>query len=233
MKLHTLQHVHFEGLANLEKWAAKAEFSISFTRLYADAALPRVADIDWLVVMGGPMNIYEEDRYPWLAEEKRFIAEAIAENKIVLGICLGAQLISDVLGGKVYRNGEKEIGWFPVSLTPEAAESVVFSALPPRFTAFHWHGDTFHLAPGATRTAQSDACAVQAFEANGGRVVGLQFHLESSAESIRLLIDNCGDELAPEPYIQREHEILSQEHYLGEINTTMTTLLDAVKRNFA
>jgi GMP synthase-like glutamine amidotransferase len=233
MNLHYLQHVPFEGLANLEEWAAKEGFSISAVKLFADQALPDMADVDWLVVMGGPMNIYEEDLYPWLAREKKFIAEAIENNKIVLGICLGAQLISDVLGGKVYRNGQKEIGWFPVSLTPEAGNSTVFASLPPRFMAFHWHGDTFQLAPGATRIAHSDACAIQAFEANGERVIGLQFHLESSAESIRLLIDNCGDELSPAPYIQRAPEIVSAEHYLGEINDTMSALLDAVKRKFA
>jgi len=91
------------------------------------------------------MNIYEEAEYPWLAREKRFIRQAIRSGKVVLEICLGAQLIADVLGASITRNAHKKIGWFPVGLTPEACTTGLFDFLPPRFTAFHWHGDTFAL----------------------------------------------------------------------------------------
>lgn len=229
MRLHFLQHVAFEGLANIEVWAKQQGFTITCTRLYQGEKLPEVNQLDWLVVMGGPMNIYEEKEYPWLAAEKRFIAEAVESNKIVLGICLGAQLIADVLGGKVYRNDQKEIGWYPVSLTAEARNSSVFSVLPKSFIAFHWHGDTFHLPPGATRIAESEACRIQAFEYNHGRVIGLQFHLESSADSIQLLLDNCGEELVDGRYIQKAHEILPREKPLEEINRFMGMILERLK----
>ncbi|MBI4388853.1 MAG: type 1 glutamine amidotransferase, partial [Nitrospinae bacterium] len=174
MRLHYLQHVPFEDLANIEVWARNKGHRISQTRFFANEPLPPVEAFDWLVVLGGPMNIYEEDRYPWLADEKRFIAQAVERKKVVLGICLGAQLLADVLGGKVVKNAHKEIGWFPVSLTGEGQRSAVTRNLPQRFPAFHWHGDTFHLPTGCERLAESEACANQAF-AYQGRAVGLQF----------------------------------------------------------
>lgn len=105
-------------------------------------------DFDWLIIMRGSMNIYEEEKYPWLAVEKKFIARTIESGKIVLGICLGSQLIADVLGGRVSRNKYRELGWFPVTLTKEAKDSPVFSALPARFNVFQWHGDTFKIPQG-------------------------------------------------------------------------------------
>ena len=85
------------------------------------------------------MNVYENEKFPWLVEEKEFIRKAISESKIVLGICLGAQLIADVLGGKIYKNEFNEIGWYPVSLTEDAQQSAVFNSLPDEFVPFHWH----------------------------------------------------------------------------------------------
>ena len=177
-----------------------------------------------LVVMGGPMNIYEEDRYPWLIREKAFIADAIAQGKLILGVCLGAQLIADVLGGPVSSNQFKEIGWLPVSLTAAAASSPLFSNLPPEFIAFHWHGDTFQIPPGAVHAASSSGCAHQAF-AYTNKVVGLQFHLESTTSSIQKLIDNCHDELVSEPYIQTPAEMLAPGHFSLEIDKIMNKFL--------
>jgi len=127
VKLHYLQHVPFENLANIEVWAKEKGHSISKTQLFNGESFPQMNDFDWLVIMGGPMNIYQEKEYPWLAKEKRFIAEAIDNNKIVLGICLGAQLIADVLGGIIYKSKHQEIGWFPVSLTTGAKKSIIFN----------------------------------------------------------------------------------------------------------
>ena len=179
---------------------------------------------DWLIVMGGPMNIYQEKEYPWLVKEKQFIDEAIKAGKIILGICLGAQLIADVLGGKVSKNDYKEIGWFPVTKTVEGEKSRFFKVLPDRFMAFHWHGDTFDLPPGALRLAESQCCKNQAFEYNG-KVFGFQFHLESSEASIKRLIDNCREELTEGVYIQTENEILAETSYLKEIKQNMNKLL--------
>ncbi|MFZ2445088.1 MAG: type 1 glutamine amidotransferase [Syntrophobacteraceae bacterium] len=232
MRLHYLQHVAFEGPANIALWANKHHFEISGTHLYRWEKPPSPEQLDWLVVMGGPMNIYEEKEYPWLAAEKKYIREAIENNKIVLGICLGAQLIADVLGAEVIRNKYKEIGWFPVALRPDAGPSAPFRGFSEEFIAFHWHGDTFSLPPGATMLAESEACPAQAFSYNGGRVLALQFHLESSPESVLSLIQNCSDELVDGEYIQGPDAIMERTEHFSEIYKTMLVMLDNMKAAF-
>ncbi len=224
MRLHSFEHVPFEDLAKIGVWGKNQGYLLSRTRFYANDRLPSWSEFDWLVVMGGPMNIYEEDRYPWLTREKACIADAIAHGKLVLGVCLGAQLIADVLGGPVSPNHFKEIGWLPVSLTATASSSPLFHNLPSEFIAFHWHGDTFKIPPGALATASSLGCANQAFTYTN-KVAGLQFHLESTPASVKNLLANCGAELVPGPYIQTPAEMLAPEHFFLEIEKIMNTLL--------
>jgi len=230
MKIHYLQHVPFETPASIEQWALNHKHSLSATRLYVNDSLPPVENLDWLIVMGGPMNIYEDNQYPWLTKEKRFIEQAIATNKTVIGICLGSQLIADVLGSKVYPGEDKEIGWFPIEFTNEARNSTVFDTLPQRLTVFHWHGDTFDLPTGATRLAYSAACQNQAFIYHE-KVLGLQFHLESTPESVSQLIKNCGDELVDVKYIQQPSEMLTPVDNFDKINTVMNSILDKLASN--
>lgn len=225
MKVHYLQHVPFEGLASIEPWAKSKDHALSATRFYNNEPLPKVEDIDSLVIMGGPMNIYEESKYPWLAQEKKFVEQAIEKEKIILGICLGSQLIADVLGAKVFQNPYKEIGWFPIELTSEAQTSQVFNVLPKQLTVFHWHGDTFELPSGATRMARSEGCENQAF-IYGERVVALQFHLESTKGSVQKIIENCVDELVEGRYIQKPEEMLSREDNFRQINEAMHGILE-------
>lgn len=230
MRIHSLEHEPFEGLANIEIWAKKKGHSISRTLLFNNEELPDMNDFDWLFIMGGSMNIYEDNKYPWLASEKNFIAEAIAHKKVVIGICLGSQLIADVLGGRVSKNRYKEIGWFQVSLAKEARNSSIFSALPSKFMAFHWHGDTFKIPSGAARIAESEGCANQAFEY--GRVIGLQFHLEYSAGSINIMFKNCGDEIVKGKYIQKPDEIVSHIGNVAGTQRLLDMLLDNMEREF-
>ena len=228
IRMHYLQHVPFEDLANIEVWAKEKGFSITSTKLYSDESLPMRDEFDWLVIMGGPMNIYEEHIYRWLGQEKRFIEQAISDGKLVLGICLGAQLIADVLGGKVHKNKYKEIGWFDVELTADAKNSRVFNNLGERFIAFHWHGDTFDIPPGCIHAAKSEVCANQAFATEDGKVVGLQFHLETSRESVEKLLNYCKDDIIDSgKYVQSEEEMLSKaDEYLKAINEQMVKLLE-------
>jgi len=227
MKIHYLQHVPFEDLANIEAWAKSRSHELTSTMLFFNETLPEIADFDWLIIMGGPMNIYEHDKYPWLAKEKEFIRQAIACCKIVLGVCLGAQLIADVLGGIVRKNEHREIGWFPVRLTEQGKASPIFSVLPESFVALHWHGDTFEVPPKALRTAESLACKNQAFAL--GKAIGLQFHLESSQSSIDHLLENCADELTEEPYVQSACELSAQQDRFSEIQGLMELFLDRME----
>ena len=140
MRIHYLQHVPFEGPANIALWAAERGHAVTGTRLFRGDPLPDVDCMDLLVVLGGPMNVDQHDGYPWLLEEKRLIGQAIDCGTSVLGICLGAQLAAAVLGARVQRNPHKEIGWFNVSLTGHGRTSGFFRGLPAEFIAFHWHG---------------------------------------------------------------------------------------------
>ncbi|MDT3700393.1 MAG: type 1 glutamine amidotransferase [Thermincola sp.] len=231
MRIHYLQHVPFEAPANIIKWAESHNHSITATRLYMNEQLPGLKDFDWLVVMGGPMNIYQIEEFPWLTKEKEFIRQAILANHVVLGICLGAQLIADVLGAKVYRNQHKEIGWFPITLTEVAKKSALCWDLPDSFTALHWHGDTFDLPPGALLMATSEACLNQAFLYKD-RVLGLQFHLEVDQESLSSLLENCRAELVNGPFIQADRQIRSAEDSLMEIEIILWKVLDKMAAAF-
>jgi GMP synthase (glutamine-hydrolysing) len=223
MKIHWFQHVPFEGLGSIEPWLRAAGHALSCTRLHAGEAPPPM-DYDWLIVMGGPMNIYEEQAHPWLAAEKRAIRDAIDGGRRVLGICLGAQLIADVLGAQVTRNAHKEIGWFPVELTLQGQLSPLFADFPPRFEAYHWHGDTFGLPPDAVHVARSEACAQQAF-VRGTRVAGLQFHLETTPASAAELIDNARQDIVPAPYVQSAETMLAGPARFARLNHLMDGLL--------
>ncbi len=226
INIHYLQHVPFEGPAKIGEWALANEHKLTSTKLYEDVTLPSVNSIDWLVVMGGPMNIYEEKEYPWLVPEKKFISEAIEADKTVLGVCLGAQLIADVLGAKVYKGQHKEIGWFPLELTFEAKASKLFGGLPEQFTVFHWHGDTFDLPAGAIQLARSKGCEQQAFLYNN-RVLGLQFHLESTVESVHKLVQHCKSDISEGEYVQEAELMLSESQgYTLDLHQILESLLE-------
>ena len=201
MKIRYLQHVPFEDVAYIGNWAKKNGLHLDQIKLYHDDPYPPLSDFDVLIIMGGPMGVYDEQKYAWLKTEKAYILKAIENNKIVVGICLGAQLIAMVLGAKIYPNPHKEIGWFPVYKKPQSHNTSMGKILPESFMAFHWHGDTFDIPKGAFHLAESKACKNQAF-VYLNRVIALQFHLESTQSSIESLIQNCGDELISAPFIQ-------------------------------
>jgi GMP synthase-like glutamine amidotransferase len=217
-------------MANIEVWANEKGYPVRKTLLYEGEELPLLSSFDWLVVMGGPMGVHDEKQYPWLVSERKFIRQSIATGKIVLGVCLGAQLIADAMGGKVTKNPHKEIGWHSVLMADEARNSPIFQALPREFMAFQWHGDTFSIPTGARRLAYSEACQDQAFEI--GRAIGLQFHLESSKESIELLIENCGGDLAEGKYVQDAAKIRAGMGSLPEIKAILTQLLDRIDADY-
>lgn len=230
MRLHGIRHESFEKEGEIAAWAAARGHSLTHTDLWNGEALPELSTFDFLVVMGGPMGAYDEDKFAWMAAEKRFIRQAAEAGKLLLGVCLGAQLMSAVLGGSVTKNRHREIGWHMVDAGPEAANSRVFSSLPARYEAFHWHGDTFSIPPGALWTAKSEACDNQAFEMNGGRIVGLQFHLETNAASMADIAANCADELnvdpAGFPYVQGASAMAQRPERLDALRGLLDQLLD-------
>ena len=225
MNIHYLQHVPFEGLGSIEQWAIAHGHHLSVTRLYAADHLPALERFDMLVIMGGPMSVHDEYEHVWLKAEKWFVKQAIDAGKPVLGICLGAQLIAEVLGGTVEPGKQKEIGWFPITLSPEFAASNLGHRFPESINVFHWHGETFTIPDGAQRIASSEACENQGFVYND-RVVGLQFHLETTHISAESIISNSAHELVEGPFIQSEDEMLADEMRFAEINRLMQIFLE-------
>ena len=166
-------------------------FPFRETRLHSGDGLPRdTSNLRGLIVMGGPMNVDEIDKYPYLFEEVRLIEKMISESKPVLGICLGSQLIAKALGEKIYPNKHKEVGWYPIELTENAASDPVFSSCPQKIKVLHWHGDTFDLPKGAVHLARSSRCENQAFRW-GKTTYGLQFHLEVTPNMLKSWISSA------------------------------------------
>lgn len=228
MRVHGLQHVDFEGLGHIQQWIMDRGHSLTMTRFYAGESLPALGDFDRLVIMGGPMNIYEDDQYPWLADERAFIREALAAGKSAVGVCLGAQLLADALGSKVYKGHFQEIGWLPIQVTPEGRTNPLWQGLDPEPIVLHWHGDTFDVPAGTVHLAKSEGCNSQAFLYEN-RVLGLQFHMESTPATVQSILANCGHEIVKGPYVQSAEHIAARAAdpatFTG-INRLLETLLD-------
>jgi GMP synthase-like glutamine amidotransferase len=227
MRLHVLKHMPFEGPGAVATWAAERGHALRTTELAYGQALPLPADFDGLVLMGGPMSVNEEDRYPWLRPEKALVRESLAAGKRILGVCLGAQMIASALGAQVRPNELKEIGWFPLESLPSAVGHPLWAAMPRTLPVFHWHGETFDLPPGAVHLARSAACEHQAY-AIGGRVLALQCHLEVDQKSLREMVEGGADEIdLGQPFIQSAAVMLGQAEALERLAPLLRALLDA------
>jgi GMP synthase-like glutamine amidotransferase len=225
MKAHVLQHVPFEDIGSIRSWLEARQAEITYTQFWGDDTLPKLEGLDLLIVLGGPMSANDEEAFPWLPLEKQYIREAVQKGIPTLGICLGAQLIASAMGARIYKHAHKEIGWFDITATPYGENCFRF---PKRCLAFHWHGETFDLPPGAIHLAKSSGCENQAFQI-GRHVIGLQFHLEIMPENVYALIDNCRGELIPGPYIQIEEKLrqVAAPTY-AKINSVMSDLLSYI-----
>jgi GMP synthase-like glutamine amidotransferase len=225
MKIHYLQHEPDEGPGGVAAWAAERGHAIAGSRLFAGDAVPGLEGVDLLVVLGGGMNANDTERHPWLQAERRLIGEAVDAGRRVLGICLGAQLLADVLGGRVRRNPQPEIGWFPVRKTPQGEGVPLFAGFPAAAEVFHWHADTFDLPPGAVRVAESDACANQAFVL-GPRIAGVQFHPEMTPTIAAGIVAAEGGALPAGRWVQPADEILAGDMRFRQMQGWLWDLLD-------
>lgn len=227
MRVQGFRHADFEDFGCIAPALAGRGHHLRATRWYAGETPPGSDAYDALLVMGGPMNIYEDAAHPWLRAEKAAIAAAIDAGRPVLGICLGAQLVADVLGAPTTRNAHPEIGWFDVTLAPQAAQSWAFAGFPERFRAFHWHGDTFAIPAGARSLMRSEACANQAFAlrtASGAKVAAIQFHLEVTAADARVWFGH--ETPPPARHVQSPARVLGELDAFAKNNRLMLRLLD-------
>ena len=232
MRIHCFQHASYEKPGTIKEWADINGHSISYTLLFQDDhTFPGQEDFDVLLVMGGAMNVDEEDRFPWLINEKDFILQTIKTGKKCIGICLGAQLISNALSERVYSNEEKEIGIFPVSFTGHALELEFFRHLSNTYHVLHWHGDTFDLPDSAILIASTEVCRNQAYLV-GKSILCFQFHFEMNPELLEAFIINDGYELEEKGrYIQSEEEIRKNAGLLNKNREDLFIILDKFFQN--
>lgn len=232
MKIHCLQHLKNDTLGNIGTWIDKKGYKLTKTLLYEDAFFPILQEFDLLLIMGGTMSVYQEEEYPWLRPEKEFVRKTIESGKPVLGSCFGAQMIAEVLGGKVTKNPYKEIGWHTVRFiegkieqsSSKARASNLPACMFPEFTGFMWHGDTFEIPAGAVKLFESEACPNQGFIYNE-KVLGLQFHPEANRQWVRNLIRDSGHDLVQGKYIQSEKEILGKESFFDSSGNMAFSLM--------
>ncbi len=183
MNVLVIKHVDIEGPGLIEDCLREERIPYQILTLKSGLHLPKLDPLTHIVILGGPMNVFEEDQYPFLREEDLFIKEALQRGKSILGICLGAQLIAKALGAKVFKAPAKEIGWYDVSLTRIGSIDPFFFRLPKTFSVFQWHEDTFEIPHHAILIATSSLVPYQAFR-YGENAYGLQFHLEVTREMI-------------------------------------------------
>ena len=222
IRMAVLQHVEFEGPAAIADWAAARGVPVRVFHLDRNGILPSIYDFDMLTVMGGPMSANDQAQLDWLGPEIALVREAIAAEKTVFGVCLGAQMIAKAMGVRVYPGSAKEIGWFPVERT---GEHPLFDGLPDSFTPLHWHGETFDLPHGAKLLAKSKITVNQAF-AVGQRVLGVQFHMEATEDSVRMLVKAAAHEVGCGPFEQQPGIILANLGQCARLRPLLETVLD-------
>jgi GMP synthase (glutamine-hydrolysing) len=210
MNVLIIKHVDMEGPGLVEDFLKRERIPYEILSPRSNTRFPKPHGFTHIVLLGGPMNVYEEDHYPFLKGEDLFIKEAIQRGMRILGFCLGAQLISKALGAKVYRAPKKEIGWYDVSLTEDGTGDSLFSGFPKTFSVFQWHEDTFEIPRAARLTATSPSVPNQAFR-YGENAYGLQFHLEVTEAMIREWMNEYEEEFQyPKSPPFSKDEILTQ-----------------------
>jgi GMP synthase-like glutamine amidotransferase len=225
-RIHWIQHVPFEHLGHLEALLGAWNVSLTCTRAYGGEPYPGPDDFDALVVMGGPMSVNDGAHLPWIAREIECIESAIAAQRAVLGVCLGAQMITRALGAAVVDNGQREIGWFGLEPYPAARKDPLTRAICRPDRVLHWHGEVAELPDGAIALARSQACGLQAYRWQR-HVLALQFHLEMTREGAQELISACRHEMTPSAdFVQSEIEILGPHDYFARAEAALGELLE-------
>lgn len=228
MKIHVLEHSPIGYPNYMDIWAKANGHQVSITKMCESPDLAKIEDYDLLLVLGGKMSAYQEEEFPWLRTEKEYIRKAISSNKFVLGICLGSQLIAEVIGGKVFLHEHWEIGFMPMRLTEEGKRNPFFYNIPEKFMAIEFHQDTFSLPESALLLASSPGCKNQAFSI-GDRVIGLQFHPEITKEQAGEICEELFENHDfSSNYIQIPEEILSNAEYFDNQGNILCTLLENI-----
>lgn len=211
-KVWVLQHHPIENLGSIAAALEGAALAWQYVRTFEGQPVPRnMKGAGGLVLMGGPMGVYETDRYPFLRDEMRLIEDALKGGRPVLGVCLGSQLLAAALGAKVVKAPSKEIGWYPVRLLAAAHNDRLLRGVQQSFVALHWHGDIFDLPVEAVALASSDKTPYQAFR-YGERAYGLLFHVEVTSRIVAAMVREFAAELDEAKVDGEEVQAKAREH---------------------
>lgn len=232
MRLQMFEHMSSKTNCNITKWAAINGHELNRTKLHKNDSMPDLDSFDWLIVMGGPQDAWDEENHPWLRLEKDFILEAVHAGKIVLAICLGVQILAEAMGSRAFRNEHREFGWQTVSVLPEGRDSFLFKDIPDSFTTWHWHGDHFDLPSDCVRLAESPVSANQAFVHKARPVVGLQFHPETTIELAHEFLDRYKYKWKEGLYVRPKDEIKNQTNKLKDNYWLAKALLDNIIKQY-
>ena len=223
MNILCITHADFESPGVIETWANERGYKFTISRPYKGELLSLKSHYDFLIVMGGPQSPLELDNAPYLEDEIKLIQQAIEHNKLVIGFCLGAQLIGEALGAKTLRSPEKEVGVFPLSLTKEAENDPLMKEFPNSFPVMHWHNDMPGLTESSTLLGYSQGCPRQIVKYKN-LVYGFQCHFEITLQGIKTMIKAVPGDLKPSKFTQSAEELLQQDY--DAINQTMFKILD-------
>lgn len=223
MKILCITHADFETPGVIQDWATSKNFDFKIVKPYKSENCLQENDFDFLIIMGGPQSACNLAQYPYLHDEVKLIKQAIDQNKIVLGFCLGAQLIGIALDAPASRSPEKEVGVFPVTLTDAAAKDPILKDFKNTFDVIHWHNDMPGLTPDSQVLASSAGCPRQIIRYKDN-VYGLQCHLEITKDGIETMINECPDDLRPSKFTQTKEQLLANNYY--SINALMIQILD-------
>ena len=212
-----LQHIECEDLGTMGPAMSKRRIGYRYVRLFDGEPVPKgLEQYSGLIILGGPMNVYEEDQYPYLKEEDILIKKGMEIGIPILGICLGGQLIAKAGNARVREGAKKEIGWYELQITSGGMKDTGFKGFPEKLMVFQWHGDTFDIPAGATQIASSALFANQAYRIKDN-IYGLQFHLEVTAEVIRQWISEYQDELSSLDYIDPDRIITDTAKHMDNL----------------
>jgi GMP synthase-like glutamine amidotransferase len=233
MRIQLLEHDPEDfSRTNISFWASEKKYQLKQTYVCNNEELPPVESFDWLMVMGGSPHGWDEQGNTWLREEKAFLSEVLAKGKIILGICFGAQLLAEALGGQIFPHRHKEIGWYEVSVNRKGQVSFLFQDVPQSFVTFHWHSDHFSLPPSCTRLASSKASENQAFVCEGRPVVGLQFHPEFTRDMVMYYAQEHSQDWVPDLYVSGKERVLARTKDIPDTYWLMEILLSNMERKF-
>lgn len=225
MNILCIMHADFETPGVIQDWAEKSGHHFEICKPYAGENCLTTGDFDFLIIMGGPQGGADCHVVPYLSDEITLIKQAINNDKIVLGFCLGAQLIGEALGAKTEKSPEKEVGVYPISLTQASKNNPILKSFPQDFLSIHWHNDMPGLTENSQVLAYSAGCPRQIVKYSD-KIYGFQCHLEITKKGIERMIAECPQDLATSRFTQTEQELLIQDY--GAINNSMFDVLDRI-----